>query len=217
MEQPFLSEHDSSRPRKSELPSCRNEERRPSRTMFAKILLVGIASGLVLQVIKISAFVTILKAWGRDTQPQDLSNRAIYHILFLLSWADIAAYLLMITMWVFALTRSGSMHWRKKFDHENRTRNKEEERGSIWCSRQFLFRAGVTFLFGIRFGTIAVCVAVDYKIGGMPLLLETFVLLLDLVILPVMCRCFDWVEEREEEASTDEEQEEEEQACYAVV
>jgi hypothetical protein len=190
--------------------------------MFAKILLVGIASGLVLQAIKISAFVTILKAWGRDTQPQDLSNRAIYHILFLLSWADIAAYLLTITMWVFALTRSGSMYWRKKFDHEDRTRNKEEEeRGStIWGSRQFLFRAGVTFLFGIRFGTIAVCVTVDYKIGGMPLLLEAFlgnpVLLLDLVILPVMCRCFDWVEERDEEASTDEEQEEE-QACYAIV
>jgi hypothetical protein len=62
-------------------------------------------------------------------------------------------------------------------DRTSITRMEPESRrrgGSICYSRQFLFRAGVTFLFGFRFGTVAVFVAEEHKIGGMPLLLEAF-------------------------------------------
>jgi hypothetical protein len=75
MKQPLLSEHDSA-PRKSELTSCKMEERRATGTMFVKILLVGAAAGIFLQAVAFSTFVTIL------------SNCAMYYILFLMSQAD---------------------------------------------------------------------------------------------------------------------------------
>jgi hypothetical protein len=202
--QPLLSDGDST-PQKSVLvTSCKNEERR-LRTMIVKILLVGIAAGLVLQTMTFSAFVTILKVWGRDPQPQDLSNRAMYYILFLLSQADIAVYFLLTVMFIFLSAKSGSIYRRKKFDHEDGTSTKKE--GSIWYSRQFMFRAGITFLFGVMFGSFSVWAAVDYEVG-MPLSLGPLVttLILDLMILPVMFKCFGSAQEGDDETSTDEEQ-----------
>lgn len=173
--------------------------------MFVKILLVGAAAGLFLQVVTFFAFVTILNVWGREPQPQDLSNRVMYYTLFLMSQADITVYFLITMMFIFFITRTGPIYRRKKFDRE------DAEKGSIWRSRRFLFRAGITFLFGIMFGSVAPWVVLDYKMG-MPLSLAPLVitLLLDLLLLPVMFRCFDWAHEDEVDdvTSTDEGQEE---------
>ena len=193
MKQPLLSQHDSV-PRKSELTSCcKNEERRAStRTMFVKILLVGAAAGFFLQVVTLSAFVTILKIWGREPQPQDLSNRVMYYILFLMSHADIAMYSLVTMMLIFFITGIRPMSWRKKFDRE------DAEGGVIWRSRKFIFRAVITFQFGTMFGSVAPWVVFDCKMG-MPSSMVPLVstLLLELVLLPVMFKCFDWAYEDE--------------------
>jgi hypothetical protein len=212
MQQPLLSEHDASF-RQSVLTSCKNEKRtRRRRTMIVKVFLIGIAAGLVLQALTFSAFVTILKFWGRDPRPQDLSNRAMYFVLFLLSQADIAVYSVIIVMFIFFLTKSGPRYMRKKFDCEDGTiRTKEgESTTSSLSTRKFLFRAGITFLFGIMLGSAAPLVAVDYKMG-MPMTLGPLVatLLLDLFLLPIMFRSFDWAQEEDDDTSSDEEEQRE--------
>jgi NhaP-type Na+/H+ or K+/H+ antiporter len=186
--------------------------------MIVKVFLMGIAAGLVLQAITFSAFVTILKFWGKDPRPQDLSNRAMYFLLFLLSQADIAVYSVVIVMFIFFLTRSGPMYMRKKFDSEDgiiRTKEGESTISSL-STRKFLFRAGITFLFGIMLGSAAPWVAVDYKMG-LPMTLGPLIatLILDLFLLPIMFRSFDWAQEEEGETSSSDEGQEE--AGYAVV
>jgi hypothetical protein len=102
------------------LTDCKNEERRPSRNVFANIWLAGIAAGLVLQVVTaFSALLTIFKVWGRDPQPQDLSNRAIYYILFLLRLAYVTVLFLINKMFIFSIARTGPMYRRNKFDHDD--------------------------------------------------------------------------------------------------
>jgi NhaP-type Na+/H+ or K+/H+ antiporter len=213
MKQPLLSEHDSA-PRKNVLlTSCKNEKIRPSmRTMIVKILLLGVAVGLVLQAITVSAIVTIFKVWGREPQPQGLSNRAMYYILILLSQADSIAYCILTVVLFYFIARSGPMYRRKKFDHEDGTMTKEGE--SIWGSRRFVFRAGVAFMFSIMLGSVAPWVALHYTMG-IPLPLQPMLGLLSLVLLlPVVYRCFDWAQqldgegEEDDETSIDEEQEE---------
>ena len=204
MKQPLLSQHDSV-PRKSELRSyCKDEERRASnRTMFMKILLAGFAAGLFLQVVAFSAFVTILVVWGGEPQLQDLSNRVMYYILFLLSQANIAVYSLINMIFFFFIIGTGPMYWRNKVDR------KDTKGGLIWRSRKFLFRAGITFLFGIMFGSVAPWVVLEYKMG-MPLSMVPLVItiLLHLVYLQVLFRLHDWAHEEDEvndvRTSTDE-------------
>jgi hypothetical protein len=217
MQQPLLSEHDSSF-RKSVHKSCKNEKRTRRITLIVKVFLMGIAAGLALQAMTFSAFVTILNFWGSDPRPQEPSNRAMYFILFLLSQADIAVYSVIIVMFIFFLTKSGPMYMRKKFDCEDGTINTKEGESTIssLSTRKFLFRAGITFLFGIMLGSAAPWVAVDYKME-MPMTLGPLVatLLLDLFLLPIMFRSFDWAQEEEGETSSSDEGQEE--AGYAVV
>jgi NhaP-type Na+/H+ or K+/H+ antiporter len=209
MKQPLLSERDSGT-RKSDFTSCNNLERRPRTIMMiVKILLTGIAAGLVLQATTISAYVIILKVWGREPHPQDLSNCVMYYIFFLLSQAVPALYYLVaVTVTVFVLKAgSAPMASRKKFDREDGTSTKEG--GSIWSSLQLIFLAGHTFLFGMMFGSFTAWAAVDYKVG-MPLRLGPLIapLLVYLFVLLVVFICFDWAQEGNDETSTDEEQEE---------
>ena len=158
-----------------------------------KALLLGIATGFLLQVMTVAAYYTILiKIWDQ-TSPN--SSLMPYQILVIWSEVNIGMPIVIgLTLFYYSRTKSGVLYLRKiKLDQ-----NVETPAGSNsipWTSRK-LVAVGIYFLFGYNLGLNTVVLFIGQSIPWTPFLKTVGV---NFVLSWIIIKCFDWVEHNDKE------------------
>jgi hypothetical protein len=170
------------------------KDRRRSRNIIWQSFLLGSSIGVALQVMSYMAYHTLLKMFGKNTNPTpgSLLSSFSYYLLVLIT------QLTWLTVMYFS-TKSGSLYMRKKFDKDAANPNS----GSIWTTRMITV-VGVYFLTGATIGSVSLRVGVALYIGMMIPWMTLFrSLMIDCGTLLLAAKWFDWSHPIEQELEDD--------------
>lgn len=172
-----------------------SKERQSRTNNMYKSFLLGSSNGFALQVVSFAAcYTTHFKK-----NPRSFS----YSMLVLISWLNLAIFVVIWLTTMYAITRSGSLYMRKTFDEDaaaNNPNEKKSDAGScsmIICTttrrRRMLFTLGIYFLFGASVGSFSLWMIVALRMR-MVITLMPFcnIMMIDVVAFLITVKFFDW-------------------------
>jgi hypothetical protein len=187
-----------------------------SKRLVWQAFLLGSAIGFVLHVVVFATCYTIFKIWSQHPTFSGSLSLASYWMLVLLSQAVIAIYVGICLIFLYTMTKSGSLYMRKKLDQDVDT---PAGANSIWTARM-LFVVGIYFV-GVSVGSCSFWTIARLRMGMVvpltPLLMTVVVEFSFFYIFYIMIKCFeDWGRAGSSKSCGDEEEEDEENDPFFV-
>jgi hypothetical protein len=188
---------------------------RVSILILVRSFCFGAFPGLLLHAVTFSAFLVMVKKWGKHPLQPDESAPLSNWNLYLLFHIDIAFYALIWVGYFAILTREGSAYMRKKFDDDADALDSD----SVWTPR-FLVLSGIGFLLGVVAGSYGTWAIVDIALGMTVPLAPLSALLMDVVarhlVVGLCCLMIKCTDRGRERSTADGEPEEDQEDSFFV-
>lgn len=157
----------------------------------AVFVLLGLATGFLIQVISLGAYAFMLTQYGEMPVNSSESDWFIYGILSVLTQVDLVIYVLIWVAFTCTMTRNGMAFIRLQYHAP--------------VKRRSVFVLGVYFLVGIVLGAFVAWTMIDMYLGfPIPFLPIAITVVVDLILCYLMVFCYDIGREEtiEDEEST---------------
>lgn len=153
-------------------------ERRPRQIL----LLVGIITGFLIQVVSLGAYAVILLRWGEKDVQASEADWFLYAVLSVLTQVDLCIYVMIWFAFTCTMTRTGMAIIRDQCEKP--------------IKRRSVFFLGVFFLIGVVLGAFLAWTAIDTYLGfPIPFLPIVATVFGDLVLCYLMIWCYDFGKE----------------------
>mmetsp|Transcript_30505 Transcript_30505/g.87113 ORF Transcript_30505/g.87113 Transcript_30505/m.87113 type:complete len:213 (-) Transcript_30505:168-806(-) len=142
------------------------------------IVLFGIATGFLIQVISLGAYAFMLTQYGEMPKTDSESDWFVYGILSVLTQVDLVIYVLIWVAFTCTMTRNGMAFIRLQYQAQ--------------VQRRSVFILGVYFLVGIVLGAFVAWTMIDVYLGfPIPFVPIAATVGVDLVLCYLMVFCYD--------------------------